>query len=63
MSEGPGDAADLAERFESALYNIARGWRYATDRCLKYSGIGQEGWRTVAAPSHVFGDRGGTPAP
>jgi hypothetical protein len=39
MTEGPGNAADLAERFENALYNIAKGWRHAVDRRLKYMGI------------------------
>jgi MarR family transcriptional regulator for hemolysin len=53
MIEGPGNAADLAERFENALYNIARGWRYAVDRRLKYLGISAASWMTIAAVSQV----------
>ena len=53
MIESPGNAADLAERFESALYNIARSWRHALDRRLKHLGIGMASWMTIAAASHV----------
>jgi len=51
--EGPGNATDLAERFENALYNIARSWRHAVDRRLKYLGISMAGWLTIAAASQV----------
>src|ERR1700722_14415357 len=53
MIEGPGNAADLAERFENALYHIARGWRHAVDRRLKYCGISMPSWMTIAAASQV----------
>jgi MarR family transcriptional regulator, transcriptional regulator for hemolysin len=53
MIEGPGNAADLAERFENALYHIARGWRHAVDRRLKYCGISMTSWMTIAAASQV----------
>jgi MarR family transcriptional regulator, transcriptional regulator for hemolysin len=53
MIERPDDAADLAERFESALHNAARGWRHAMDRRLKYFGISVAGWMTIAAASQV----------
>jgi hypothetical protein len=53
MIEGPGNAADLAERFEHALYNIARGWRHAVDRRLKCEGMSAASWMTIAAASQV----------
>jgi len=53
MTDSAGNAADLAERFEGALYNLARGWRHAAHRRLKYSGISVAGWMTIAAASQV----------
>jgi MarR family transcriptional regulator for hemolysin len=53
LIEGPGNATDLAERFENALYNIARSWRHAVDRRLKYLGISTAGWMALAAASQV----------
>src|SRR5882724_11207694 len=53
MIERPDNAADLAERFESALYNIARSWRHAVERRLKYLGISLASWMTIAASSQV----------
>ena len=53
MIEGPGNATDLAERFENALYNIARSWRQAVDRRLKYLGISMASWMAIAAASQV----------
>jgi MarR family transcriptional regulator for hemolysin len=53
MIEGPGNAADLAERFENALYHIARGWRHTVDRRLKYLGINMSSWITIAAASQM----------
>jgi MarR family transcriptional regulator for hemolysin len=53
MIEGPGNAADLAERFENALHNAAKGWRHAVDRRLKYLGIGMAGGMTIAAASQA----------
>ena len=51
--EGPGNATDLAERFENALYNIARSWRHAVNRRLKYLGISMASWMAIAAASQV----------
>jgi MarR family transcriptional regulator, transcriptional regulator for hemolysin len=53
LIEGPGNATDLAQRFENALYNIARSWRHAVDRRLKYWGIGMASWMAIAAASQV----------
>jgi MarR family transcriptional regulator for hemolysin len=53
MIEGPGNAVDLAERFENALNNTARGWRHAVDRRLKYLGIGMASGMTIAAASQA----------
>jgi len=53
LIEGPGNATDLAERFESALYNIARSWRHAVERRLKYLGISMASWMAIAAASQV----------
>jgi MarR family transcriptional regulator, transcriptional regulator for hemolysin len=53
MIECPGNAADLAERFENALYKIAREWRHAVDRRLEYLGISAASWMTMAAASQV----------
>jgi MarR family transcriptional regulator, transcriptional regulator for hemolysin len=53
MIERPGNAADLGERFEHALYNIARGWRHAVDRRLKFMGMSAASWMTIAAASQV----------
>ena len=53
LTQGTGNATDLAERFENALYNIARSWRHAVDRRLKYWGISMAGRMTIAAASQV----------
>jgi MarR family transcriptional regulator, transcriptional regulator for hemolysin len=53
MGEGASNSADLAERFENALYSIARGWRHAVDRRLKSMGISMASWMTIAAASQV----------
>jgi MarR family transcriptional regulator, transcriptional regulator for hemolysin len=53
LIEGQGNAIDLAERFENALYNIARSWRHAVDRRLKYLGISMASWMAIAAASKV----------
>ena len=39
----------LEERFTSALHNTARAWRSAVDRRLKYLGLSQASWTTIAA--------------
>jgi MarR family transcriptional regulator for hemolysin len=38
----------LEERFSTALHSTARAWRIALDRRLKYLGLGQAGWLTIA---------------
>jgi MarR family transcriptional regulator for hemolysin len=40
--------ADLDERFSSALHNASRAWRQALDRRLKYLGLSQASWMTIA---------------
>ncbi len=39
---------DLAERFSGALHNASRAWRQALDRRLKYLGVSQASWMTIA---------------
>jgi MarR family transcriptional regulator for hemolysin len=53
MIDSAGNATDLAERFENALHNTARGWRNAMDRRLRYLGISLASWMTIAAASQV----------
>jgi MarR family transcriptional regulator, transcriptional regulator for hemolysin len=38
----------LDERFSAALHNTARAWRLAVDRRLKYLGVSQASWMTIA---------------
>jgi MarR family transcriptional regulator for hemolysin len=38
----------LEERFSNALHNTARAWRQALDRRLKYLGVSQASWMTIA---------------
>jgi len=46
---------DLEERFSGALHNASRAWRQALDRRLKYLGVSQASWMTiaVAAKAHA----------
>src|ERR1700719_959963 len=39
---------DLEERFSAALHNTSRAWRQALDRRLKYLGVSQASWMTIA---------------
>jgi MarR family transcriptional regulator, transcriptional regulator for hemolysin len=39
---------DLEERFSDALHNTSRSWRQAVDRRLKYLGVSQASWMTIA---------------
>jgi MarR family transcriptional regulator for hemolysin len=39
---------DLDERFSSALHSTSRAWRQALDRRLKYLGLSQASWMTIA---------------
>ena len=38
----------LQERFSTALHNTARAWRQAVDRRLKFLGVSQASWMTIA---------------
>jgi MarR family transcriptional regulator for hemolysin len=40
--------SDLQERFSDALHNTSRSWRQAVDRRLKYLGVSQASWMTIA---------------
>jgi MarR family transcriptional regulator for hemolysin len=40
--------SDLDERFADALHSTARAWRQAVDRRLKYLGVSQASWMTIA---------------
>lgn len=39
---------DLEDRFSSALHNTSRAWRQALDRRLRYLGVSQASWLTIA---------------
>jgi MarR family transcriptional regulator, transcriptional regulator for hemolysin len=39
---------DLDERFSDALHSTSRSWRQAIDRRLKYLGVSQASWMTIA---------------
>jgi MarR family transcriptional regulator, transcriptional regulator for hemolysin len=39
---------DLEERFSTALHGTARSWRQAVDRRLKFLGVSQASWTTIA---------------
>jgi MarR family transcriptional regulator, transcriptional regulator for hemolysin len=39
---------DLEERFSGALHSTSRAWRQALDRRLKYLGVSQASWMTIA---------------
>jgi MarR family transcriptional regulator for hemolysin len=39
---------ELEERFSSALHSTSRAWRQALDRRLKYLGVSQASWMTIA---------------
>jgi MarR family transcriptional regulator, transcriptional regulator for hemolysin len=40
--------SDIQERFSSALHNTSRSWRQALDRRLKFLGVSQASWMTIA---------------
>jgi MarR family transcriptional regulator for hemolysin len=50
---GSRHSPDLEERFDSALRNIAKGWRQAVDRRLARLGVSQTGWMTIAEAMHA----------
>ena len=39
---------ELEERFSNALHGTARAWRQAIDRRLKFLGVSQASWMTIA---------------
>jgi MarR family transcriptional regulator for hemolysin len=39
---------DLEERFSNALHSTSRVWRQAVDRRLKYLGVSQASWMSIA---------------
>src|SRR5258708_11809239 len=44
---------DLDERFSSALHSTSRAWRQALDRRLKYLGVSQASWMTIAVAAQA----------
>jgi MarR family transcriptional regulator for hemolysin len=40
--------SDIEERFSAALHNTSRAWRQALDRRLRYLGVSQASWMTIA---------------
>src|SRR4029077_4973202 len=40
--------SDLEERFSDALHSTSHSWRQAVDRRLKYLGVSQASWMTIA---------------
>jgi MarR family transcriptional regulator for hemolysin len=44
---------DLDERFSSALHSTSRAWRQALDRRLKYLGVSQASWMTIAVAANA----------
>jgi MarR family transcriptional regulator for hemolysin len=45
--------SDLEDRFTTALTNSARAWRQAVDRRLKYLGVSQASWLTIAVAANA----------
>src|SRR5258706_10338009 len=45
---------DLEERFSGALHNASRAWRQALDRRLKYLGVSQASWMTIAVAAKAL---------
>jgi len=46
--------SDLEERFANALHGTARAWRQAIDRRLKYLGVSQASWMTIAVAAKAL---------
>jgi MarR family transcriptional regulator for hemolysin len=44
---------DLEDRFSNALHGTARSWRQAVDRRLKYLGVSQASWMTIAVAAQA----------
>ena len=47
--------SDLEERFSAALHNTSRAWRQALDRRLKFLGVSQASWMTIAVAAKAKG--------
>ena len=47
--------SDLEERFSGALHNTSRAWRQALDRRLKFLGVSQASWMTIAVAAKAKG--------
>src|SRR6202051_2987235 len=47
--------SDLDESFNHALQSTARAWRQAVDRRLKYWGVSQASWMTIAVAAKAAG--------
>src|ERR1700692_1039604 len=46
---------EVEERFTGALHNTPRAWRQALDRRLKYLGVSQASWMTIAVAAKAAG--------
>ncbi len=46
--------SDLEERFANALHGTARAWRQAIDRRLKYLGVSQASWMSIAVAAKAL---------
>jgi MarR family transcriptional regulator for hemolysin len=46
--------SDWEERFATALHGTARAWRQAVDRRLKYLGVSQASWTTIAVAAKAI---------
>jgi MarR family transcriptional regulator for hemolysin len=44
---------DIEERFSYALHNTSRAWRQALDRRLKFLGVSQASWMTIAVAARA----------
>src|ERR1700678_801442 len=47
--------SELQERFSGALHNTSRAWRQALDRRLKFLGVSQASWMTIAVAARASG--------
>ncbi len=44
---------DIEERFSATLHSTSRAWRQALDRRLKYLGVSQASWMTIAVAARA----------
>jgi MarR family transcriptional regulator for hemolysin len=45
--------SDIEERFSATLHSTSRAWRQALDRRLKYLGVSQASWMTIAVAARA----------